>query len=109
MSAQLAADAVVLVHALFVRVSLPNERVWNGRRLDPYYRPDPSSRKNMQQLAVTTGGAAVDATSFRQLLRVAKQDLGSGPSAVYDRQQRELSLAPWIACIAFLPLGFILW
>jgi len=98
-----------IVHSLFVRVSRKGERVWNADLPDPYYRPDPSSRQNLRQLAATSGGTAVDAASFDRLVRVAKRDLGSGPSVVFDRQQRELSLAPWIACLAFLPLGFLLW
>ena len=97
------------VQAIFVRIWGPHERVYDGRRADPLYRPDPSSAAYTQQLATTTGGVAVEAGDFGDLVKAARRALGSGPTQVLRNEQRRLELAPYLAGFAFLPLGFLLW
>jgi len=97
------------VHAIFVRIWGAKERVYDGRRADPLYRPDPLSATYIQQLAATTGGISVDAGDFGDLVKAARKDLGHGPTQVLQKEQRRLELAPYLAGFAFLPLGFLLW
>ena len=96
------------VHAVFVRIWGAHEHVWNGRTPDPLYRPDPASSANMQALAHASGGVAVDATDFNGAVAAARQALGTGPTAVFSREQRRFQLAPYFAGLAFLPIGFLL-
>jgi VWA domain-containing protein len=97
------------VHAVFVRIWGADERVYDGRRPDPLYRPDPLSATYIRQLAATTGGVAVDASDFGAVVDASRSALGSGPSEVLRNEQRRLELAPYLAGFAFLPLGFLLW
>lgn len=97
------------VHAIFVRIWGANERVYDGHRVDPLYRPDPLSATYIQQLAETSGGVAVGAHDFDRLVKAARKALGHGPTQVLKKEQRRLELAPYLAGFAFLPLGFLLW
>jgi hypothetical protein len=97
------------VKTVFVRIWGANERVWNGRHTDPFYRPDPASASYIRQLATASGGSAVDSGQVAQLVHDARAALGSGPTQVLRREERRLDLAPYLAAICFLPLGFLLW
>jgi len=97
------------IHTIFVRIWGADEHVYNGRRPDPLYHPDPLSATYIRQLAETTGGVAVDASDFGDVVQAARKALGSGPSEVLRNEQRRLELAPYLAGFAFLPLGFLLW
>jgi von Willebrand factor type A domain len=97
------------VHSIYVRIWGAHERIYDGRRADPLYRPDPLSATYIQQLAETSGGVAVDAGNFDDLVKAARDALGHGPTQVLKNEQRRLELAPYLAGFAFLPLGFLLW
>lgn len=97
------------VRTIFVRIWGGNERVYYGKTKDPLYRPDPSSAVYIRQLAATAGGTAVEGSDFGRLLRTARADLGHGPTRVVGNERRELALAPYLAALCFLPLGFVLW
>jgi len=96
------------VQSVFGRIWGAHERIWNGRRADPLYRPDPTSAKNVQALAQTSGGTAVDASDFHAAVEASRRALGRGPTAVHAEEQRRLELAPYFAGFVFLPLGFLL-
>jgi hypothetical protein len=96
------------VKTIFVRIWGAHEHVYDRGRADPLYRPDPLSAVYIRQLAATTHGVAVNASDFDRIIRTARTDLGSGPTRVLLREQRQLALAPWVACFAFVPLGFLL-
>lgn len=97
------------IHAIFVRIWGANERVWNGGRADPLYRPDPASAEYVQQLADTTQGVALRGSDFDGIVRAAREALGSGPHLDLKKERRQRELAPYFAAFAFLPLGFLLW
>jgi hypothetical protein len=97
------------VHSIYVRIWGAHERIYDGGRADPLYRPDPLSATYIQQLAETSGGVAVDAGNFGDLVKAARDALGHGPTQVLKNEQRRLELAPYLAGFAFLPLSFLLW
>jgi von Willebrand factor type A domain len=97
------------VRTIFVRVWGAREHVYDGDRADPLYRPDQASALYLEQFAATTGGAAVDATDFGKLVKIARSDLGHGPSRILRNEQRQLAFAPYLAGLCFLPLGLVLW
>ena len=97
------------VHAVFVRIWGAHEHVYNGRSTDPLYRPDPMSATYIRQLAETSGGVAVNADNFDDIVKAARNALGHGPTQVLRNEQRRLELAPYLAGFAFLPLSFLLW
>jgi hypothetical protein len=97
------------LRSIFVRIWGAHEHVYNGPTRDPLYRPDPTSAVYIRQLAATAGGTALEGSDFGRLLRRARADLGHGPTRVVGNERRELALAPYLAALCFLPLGFVLW
>ena len=87
-----------------------NERVFTNGRPERQYLPVAGSRRILQTLAAATGGtvyseADADAASTR-----ARELLGDGPTRVEkDERGRPLSLASYLAVLAFLPLAVLLW
>jgi von Willebrand factor type A domain len=97
------------VHAIFVRIWGAHERVYFGGKPDPLYRPDPASAVYIRELAASTGGAFVDAANFSRLVHLARAAVGHGSTHVIGSEQRQLALAPYLAGLCFIPLGFLLW
>jgi VWA domain-containing protein len=97
------------IHSIFVRIWGAHERVYDGGVADPLYRPDPSSADYIRQLAATSGGVALDSGDFGRIVGAARSALGHGSSRVVPHEHRRLALAPYIAGLCFLPLGFVLW
>jgi hypothetical protein len=97
------------VKTIFVRVWKSDEHVYANGAPDPLYHPDRRGGAYLRALASATGGNAYDEDAYRQIVETARRDLGQGPTSVLARQQKRLALAPWIAALTFLPLGFLLW
>jgi von Willebrand factor type A domain len=97
------------VRSIFVRIWGAHEHVYDGRTRDPLYRPDPMSAVYIHQLAGTAGGTAIASADFGRILSAARADLGQGPTRVLGNERRQLALAPYLAALCFLPLGFVLW
>jgi hypothetical protein len=87
-----------------------NERVFTNGRPERQYLPVAGSRKILETLAAATGGSVYDETEIDAAARSARELLGDGPTRVEkDEHGRPLSLASYLAVIAFLPLAFLLW
>jgi hypothetical protein len=97
------------VKTVFVHIWNRKERVYLKDGPDPNYRPDPLSNTTVRQLALSTGGVALGEHDFGGLVNQARDDLGSGPSRVLEKERRRFALAPYVAALAFLPLGFLFW
>jgi hypothetical protein len=97
------------VKTIFVHLWDRDERVYLPNGPDPNYRPDPLSNTTVRQLALATEGVAIGEHDHGRLVKQARDDLGSGPSRVLEKERRRFALAPYVAALAFLPLGFLFW
>jgi hypothetical protein len=97
------------VKTIFVHVWGPEERVYLADGPDPYYRPDPLSKTTVRQLALATEGVSVGEHDYDRLVRQARADLGNGPTRVLEKERRRFALAPYVAALAFFPLGYLFW
>jgi len=97
------------VKTIFVRVWKSDEHVYAGGAPDRLYHPDPRGGAYLRALASATGGHAYGENEFGRIVETARRDLGHGPTSVVAREQKRLAMAPWIAALTFLPLGFLLW
>jgi hypothetical protein len=73
------------------------------------YRPDPASRAQLEALARATGGAVFSEGSTAAAAAHVRSVLGAGPTEPAGRTTRVQTLAPYIALLALLPLGIVLW
>jgi hypothetical protein len=97
------------VKTIFVHLWNARERVYLRGGPDPNYRPDPLSNTTVRQLALATDGVALGEHDYGRLVKQARDDLGSGPTRVLEKERRRFALAPYVAALAFLPLGFLFW
>jgi hypothetical protein len=96
------------VHVLFVHLWGPDEKIYLQRNNpDPGYRPDPQSNAEAQRVAAAGGGAVLDEDAGT-LISQTKAYLGSGPRTTIREQRTRISLGPYVALMALLPLGFVL-
>jgi hypothetical protein len=96
------------VHVLFVHLWDPNEKIYVQRNnVDPGYRPDPQSRDEARRVAAAGGGEVLGERP-EVLVGRAKAYLGSGRETKVREQRTRVSLGPYVALAALLPLGFVL-
>jgi hypothetical protein len=96
------------VHVLFVHLWGADEKIYLGRKnVDPGYRPDPQSNQAVQRIAAA-GGGDVLGEDRGVLASRTKGFLGSGPHTSIREQRTRVSLGPYVALMALLPLGFVL-
>jgi hypothetical protein len=90
------------VRVLFVQVWDPREEIFvKGNQADPGYRPDPQARASAQRVALLGEKEAA-------LVKAAKSFVGTGPETTLRQQRTRVSLGPYVALAALLPLGFVL-
>ncbi len=97
------------VRPIFVHVWGADERVYLPDGPDPNYRPDPTSNTTVQQLALVTDGVSLDEHDYGRLVKQARAFVGHGPTRVLEKERRRVALAPYVAALAFFPLGFLFW
>ena len=96
------------VHVLFVHLWTPDEKIYLQRNnVDPGYRPDPQSNEEAQRLA-SAGGGSVLGEDPSALVSQVKGYLGTGVHTTVREQRTRVSLGPYVALMALLPLGFVL-
>lgn len=96
------------VHILFVQLWHPNEKVFlRADSPDPAYRPDPESARTARRIAQAGDGEVLpeDESAVENAVR---SFVGSGPAQKIREQRTRVSLGPYIALAALLPLGFVL-
>jgi hypothetical protein len=96
------------VRVFFVHLWGPDEKIYLQRNnVDPGYRPDPQSNEAAQRFAAA-GGGAVLGDDRGALVSDVKGYLGSGRPTTIREQRTRVSLGPYVALMALLPLGFVL-
>jgi hypothetical protein len=96
------------VHVLFVYLWNVQEKIFStAKTIDPGYRPDPESRRWAERLATAGDGSVVSEADESSLRAAAKRFLGSGPATMLREQRTRVSLAPYVALAALLPLAFV--
>ena len=96
------------VHVLFVHLWNADEKIYlQKNHVDPGYRPDPQANQEAQRLAAA-GGGEVLGEDPGQLITQTKAFLGTGPHTTVREQRTRISLGPYVALMALLPLGFVL-
>jgi hypothetical protein len=95
------------VQLVLVRVGSPEERVYTGGRLDQAYRPQPGAGASLAALASATGGTVDGEDTPGSAIRSVRAALGSGPTVAVGSVERTVTLAPYVALLALVPLAFL--
>lgn len=95
------------VRVIFVHVWDAREQIFlTPDNADPGYRPDAESIRSADRVAAA-GNGSVLGEDARSLVTDAKGLLGSGPATRLRDQRTQVSLAPFVALAALLPLSFV--
>jgi hypothetical protein len=96
------------IRVLFVHLWNSTEKIFlRKNRPDVGYRPDPESVREAERLAAAGDGTVIADGDTGALVTAAKAILGSGPSTKLREQRTRVSLAPFVALAALVPLGFV--
>jgi hypothetical protein len=98
------------VRVLFVHLWDSRDKIFlTAKAQDPGYRPDPASRREAAQVAAAGGGQVFHEGDGDALASTVKDALGNGPATTLREQRTRVSLAPYVALSALLPLSFVLY
>ncbi len=99
------------VKLLIVRFGGSGDRIYRpGGGTDPGYRPDIRAGSIVSDLARATGGRSFDARQLASARAALRSAVGSGgPASSEKLDTKTTRLAPYIALLALVPLGFLLW
>ena len=98
------------VTPVFVHVWGGEERVFDANGVpERLYRPDPTSRQVLDELAELLRGETVAEDEIGVALDAVRRRIGSGPLERRGEELQAAELAPHAAIAALLPLAFLLW
>lgn len=96
------------VRLLFVHLWNASEKIYlPGGKVDAGYRPDPQAAGSAGRVASAGDGAVLGEQPGVLISRV-KAFVGTGPQSKVREQRTQVSLGPYVALAALLPLGFVL-
>lgn len=97
------------VHPLFVHVWAPTERIYVHGRVDPHYRPDPTSAGALSRFATAAHGRVFDENQLDELVQTIKTEAGDKPVMTDVLGYARVALAPWFILAGVIPLAFLLY
>lgn len=97
------------VHPLFVHVWAPNERIYVHGRVDPRYRPDPTSPAALSRFASAAQGRVFAEDDLHALEETIRAESGSTPVNTAVLGYARIALAPWFVLAGVIPLAFLLY
>jgi hypothetical protein len=95
---------------VFVRLWDPEERIYETGAPESGYRPDRQLRSRLDEAAeLVDGRVLAESQGGGELVRVARDALGSGPTRTRELERQRVALMPYVTLVAFLPLVLVLW
>lgn len=104
------ADALGTTKLVLVHVWDPREAVFRSDGTpEGAYRPNPGSGAVLASLADATGGAVFGERQAAAAAKAVRDALGSGPTVRLGLEPHTRALGRFLALVALLPLGLVLW
>jgi hypothetical protein len=97
------------VHPDFVHVWGPTERIYMHGRVDPRYKPDPTSGRVLSRFAAAAHGRVFGENDLHALVQTIRDEAGSSPVRTSVIGYARVALAPWFVLAGVVPLGFLLY
>lgn len=97
------------VHPLFVHVWGPTERIYVHGRVQPRYRPDPTSANSLARFASAAHGQVFAEDDLHSLVDAIRSETGSAPVRTDVSSYARVALAPWFVLAGVIPLAFLLY
>jgi hypothetical protein len=97
------------VDVTFVRMGEASERIYEGGVAEAGYMPDPAARVTLAAAAAAVQGRVVQESAIAEAAPAVRAALGTGPTSPRLIEGNRQALMPWVALLAVVPLGFVLY
>ena len=97
------------IDVTFVRMVDPSERIWEGGVEEPGYTPDPNATETLATAAAAVEGRVLEEGDVAGAAAAVRSALGEGPTTPRRIEGNRQALMPYVALLAILPLGFVLY
>lgn len=97
------------IDVTFVQMGDASERIWESGVAEAGYTPDPSAGEALAAAAVAVEGRVVQEGDVSEAAAAVRSALGTGPTTPRRIEGNRQALMPYVALLAVLPLGFVLY
>jgi len=97
------------IDVTFVRMGDAAERIYEGGVAEAGYRPDTAAGQTLATAAAAVQGRVVQEGQVAEVVTAVRAALGTGPTAPRRIEGNRQALMPWVALLAVIPLGFVLY
>jgi hypothetical protein len=97
------------VDVTFVRIGDASERIWESGVAEAGYTPVPGAGETLAAAAAAVEGRVLDEENLSGAAAAVRSVLGTGPTAARRIEGNRQALMPYVALLAVLPLGFVLY
>lgn len=97
------------IDVTFVKIGEPSERIYESGVAEAGYRGDPNADTTLAQAAAAVDGRVLREGEAEEAAAAVRAALGEGPTQPRRIEGNRLALMPWVALLAVIPLGFVLY
>jgi hypothetical protein len=97
------------VDVTFVRMGDGSERIWESGVAEAGYTPDPAAGALLASAADAVRGRVLEEGKVSEAADAVRVAVGTGPTTERRIEGNRQALMPYVALLAILPLGFVLY
>lgn len=97
------------IDVTFVRVGDGSERIWESGVVEAGYTPDPDAAQTLAAAAAAVDGRVLEEGQVVETAAAVRTALGTGPTTPRRIEGNRQALMPYVALLAIIPLGFVLY
>ena len=97
------------IDVTLVRVGDASERIYESGEAESGYEPDPTAAASLATAATLTRGRVVEEGQVGEVAAGVREALATGPTVDRRIEGNRQALMPYVAALAILPLGFVLY
>ncbi len=97
------------IDVTFVRMGDESERIWESGVVEAAYTPDPDAAQTLAAAAAAVDGTVLEEGQVSEAAAAVRTTLGTGPTTPRRIEGNRQALMPYVALLAIIPLGFVLY
>jgi hypothetical protein len=97
------------VDVIFVQMGDASERIWESGVAEPGYAPDSAAAETLAAAATAVEGRVLEEGQVSEAAAAVRSALGTGPTRPRRIEGNRRALMPYVALLAVIPLGFVLY
>ena len=97
------------IDVTFVRMGDGSERIFESGVAEAGYTPDPNAGETLATAAAAVDGRVLEEGRVSEAAAAVRAELGTGPTTPRRIEGNRQALMPYVALLAVIPLGFVLY